>query len=1419
MSRIFLSHSSRDAAQAVALKQWLVGQDPGLAEEVFLDLDRDTGIAPGERWKEALRRANERCEAVICLLSAHWEASPECRAEYRTAETLGKRILCARLEPLAGEGITGEWQRCDLFGDGPATEVTVGDADGSVRFQTEGLLQLRRGLRRAGIGTEHFAWPPPNDPDRAPYRGWEPLQEVDAAVFFGRDTQILGALDELRRMRSTGVGSLFMVLGPSGAGKSSFLRAGLVPRLRRDDRRFLVADIVRPERNVLTGDRGFAAAVQALLAGWSPGAPTLGQVKAACTAGDAAQLRGWLELSRRAARERLVEAGDAPAPTVVLPLDQAEELFGADAGPEAPQFLALIAQLLQNEGATPGLVMAGTIRADLYEAFQSAPELAGLKSIVFDGLKPMAPARFAEVIQGPAARATAARRTLTVEPALVDRLLEDSGQGADTLPLLALTLARLYREYGSVGNLTLAEYEAMGGMPHVVQHEIDALLSRDPAARQGQLEVLHAAFVPWLATVNPDTDQPVRRIARLADLPDASRALVEAMVARRLLVRDRRGGEAMVEVGLESLLRQWDELAGWLDAEREDLKEADGLERAATAWKHSGQDQAWLLEGARLAGAEALAAKPGFRDRLYPARGFLTASRNRENERAAAEKQRKDADLRAAREKQAAAEALAATESQAKKEAQHHARALHRRSRVLVLVLTATLLIAALAVAGFVQAFAARTEADARTREATELRLVSEGQAMLAGVRPGGDVRALQQLLAAHALAPTAEGETAVASAVVSKGGVQKIVATGSPVNAVAFGPDGRRIVSGGDDGTVRVWDAATGEAVGVPMTGHGGWVNSVAFSPDGQRIASGGEDGTVRVWNADTGRAVAGPMTGPGGGEDFRGVDSVAFSPDGQRIASGGNDGTVRVWDAATGEAVGVPMTDHEEGVNSVAFSPDGRRIASGGEDGTVRVWDAATGEAVGVPMTDHADWVNSVAFGPGGRRIVSGGDDGTVRVWDAATGEAVGVPMTGPGDWVNCVSFGPDGRRIASGGDDGTVQLWDATTGRAIGGPMTGHEGPVLGVAFGLDGRRIVSGGEDGTVRVWDVATGPPMTGHEGQVSGVAFSPDGRRIASGGQDRTVRRWDAASSEAVGGPMTGHKGWVNNVAFSPDGRRIASGGQDRTVRVWDAATGEAVGGPMSGHKGGVNSVAFGPDGRRIVSGGDDGTVRVWDAATGEAVGGPMSGHKGGVNSVAFGPDGRWIVSGGADGTVRVWDAATGRAVGGPMTGHVTGDQDGVNSVAFGPDGRWIVSGGDDGTVRVWDAATGEAVGGPMTGHEGTVWSVAFSPDGRRIASGGADRTVRLWDAATGRAIGGPMTGHGGPVFGVAFGPDGRRIVSGGADGTLRLWPSPASWSDALCAKLTHNPSRQQWSDWVSPDIDYIEACPGLPVPADDVAR
>jgi WD40 repeat protein len=575
-------------------------------------------------------------------------------------------------------------------------------------------------------------------------------------------------------------------------------------------------------------------------------------------------------------------------------------------------------------------------------------------------------------------------------------------------------------------------------------------------------------------------------------------------------------------------------------------------------------------------------------------------------------------------------------------------------------------------------------------------------------------------------------------------------------VTALAYSPDGHHIASGGNDGTLRLWDAATGQSVCV-MEGHEGSVNSVAFSPDSRHIASGDSGGTLRLWNATTGQVLrmAQGHEGP--------VHSVAFSLDGRHIASGGSDGTLRLWDATTGQTLWM-MLGHKGAVLSVAFSPDGRHIASGSSDGTLRLWDAVTDQTLGV-MRGHKRAVNSLTFSPDGHHIASGGMDGTLRLWDASTGQNVRV-MNGHKTWVFGVAFSPDGRHIASGGMDDTLRLWDATTGQTLR-ILEGHKTWVQSVVFSPDGHHIASGDHDGTLRLWDTATGQSVRvekGHKNWVHSVSFSPDGRHIASGDNDGTLRLWDATTGQTLRvmeGHEVGHEGRVRGVAFSPDGHQIASGGIDGTLRLWDAATGQTLL-ILKGHKHSVFGVAFSPDGRHIASGGEDSTLRLWDTATGQAVQ-VIENLENLVLSVVFSPDGSHIASGDMDGTLRLWDAATGQSLW-VMEAH----KHWVFSVVFSPDGRHIASGGEDGTLRLWDAATGQAVR-VMQGHQDAVQSVAFSPDGRYIASGSSDGTLRLWDAATGRALR-VIKGHKSTVNSVAFSPDGRHIASGGNDGTLRLW-------------------------------------------------
>jgi WD40 repeat protein len=1409
VSRIFLSHSSKDTRQAIALKGWLTEQRPELGNEIFVDVDHQTGLRLGAQWKTQLFTGKSRCEQFICLLSQNWAKSTECNVEYRTAEGLGKRVLVARLEDLGDNDITSAWQHCDLFADGEQTEIEVPGGP-PVRFNTAALTQIMQAVDGSGTGPRQFVWPPRTDPNRAPYRGWEPFEDIDAGVFFGRDAEIAQGVDVLRSMRfrllanMSGLKSLFVVLGPSGSGKSSFLRAGLIPRLRRLDRQFTVLGIMRPQGNMLTGDSGLAAAIHNARESLNLSSPSRGEIKKACGQQGVDQVFDLLSEIRAAAAEQLSHVlapenkAQTSAPTLVLPIDQAEELFSADAGPQADQFLTMLAELIGRINADEvGLIVAVTIRTDRYEAMQNHPALEGIGTALFDDLKPMPRAEFKEVIIGPAARATEAGKRLVINDDLVAKLLRDAGEGADTLPLVALTLSRLYADYGGTKEITLADYEAMGGMTDVVNNEIEEILQQHPGGRANALQLLRSAFVPWLATVNSLNDQALRRVARMSDLPKQSRPLIDAFVARRLLVRDERDGEVVIEVALESLLRQWDDLAGWLTEERLNLKIADDIERNAAAWENQGQDPAWLFTGSRLGEAEKLASTEGFSTLLANCRKFLAACWEAENQRLRDEEALRN-------EKLHHAEDVARLAQESQQEAESHARLMRRRSRVLAVVAVVAILGAAAAIYGVVTATQARHQADARAREAIALRLTSDARAMLAGRQEGGDIRAIQEILAASHVASTADSG-ALYDGVVQRSSTLKIVQTPTPVRDLAIKPDGSRLVTAQLDGTLRLWDSVTGQPIGAPLTGHQGKVEGVAFSPDGHRIASGGLDRTVRLWNADTGQPIGGPLVGH---TDM--VTTVAFSPDGRRIVSGSADHTLRLWDADTGQPIGGPLVGHTEWVADVAFSPLGHQIASGADDKTVRLWNADTGQQIGPPLTGHTDWVQSLVYSPDGRRIVSASYDYSLRIWDADTGQPVGHPLLGHTGSVASAAFSPDGHRIISGGEDDVVRIWDADTGLPVGDPLHGHTGWVNGVVYSPDGRRIISSSNDGTFRVWDAGF-DMIAAHAGSVYSARFSPDGHRIVSAGEDKTVRLWNADTGLPIGTPMIGHTDAVMSVAFSLDGHRIVSASKDNTVRLWDADTGQPVGQPLVGHTEEVTSAAFSPDGRLVVSGSNDKTVRLWDANTGTPVGQPMVGHGDAVSSVLFSLDGRQIVSGSFDSTLRIWDVGTGQPVGQPLVGHIGA----VTSLALTPDGHHVVSGSQDDTVRIWDIGTGKPIGRPLTGQSGTVTDVAVSPNGLRIMSGSNDKTLEMWDAVTGKPIGEPITGHTGGVNSVAFNGDGRVVVSGSDDGMLRLWPAPPKeeWVTLLCDKLAASMTHAQWNDWVSPSIGYAKVCPNLPDP------
>jgi WD40 repeat protein/serine/threonine protein kinase len=576
----------------------------------------------------------------------------------------------------------------------------------------------------------------------------------------------------------------------------------------------------------------------------------------------------------------------------------------------------------------------------------------------------------------------------------------------------------------------------------------------------------------------------------------------------------------------------------------------------------------------------------------------------------------------------------------------------------------------------------------------------------------------------------------------------------------MAFSPEGSRIASASDDGTLKLWDVSTGREV-LTFRGHSGPVSRLAFSPDGRRVASASADRTVKLWDTATGQEIV-TLRGHSGA-----VWGVAFSPDGSRIASVGRDwagadepGEMKIWAAVTGRQLHA-MSVHKSIPLCVAFSPDGHRIATASWDCTAKLWDAATGQELRT-FRGHSDAVWCVAFSPDGRRIATASRDRNVKLWDATTGQEV-LAVRGHSAAVLYVAFSPDGSQLATASRDRTVKLWDAITGQEVL-TLRGHAEGVTGVSFSSTGRCVASASLDRTVKLWDAGTDQQvlsLRGHSQGVTNVAFSPDGRRIASASYDRTVKLWEVATEQEVLS-LRGHSADVLDVAFSSDGRRIASASCDRTVKLWDAATGRDIF-TLRGHLGEVGGLAFSPDGRRLASASGDRTVKLWDAATGQEIL-TLRGHSAGVTGVAFSPDGRRVASASSDRTLKLWDAATGQDI---LT--LRGHSEPVSKLAFSPDGGRIASASWDRAVKLWDTATGQEVL-TLRGHSEPVDSVAFSPDGSRIASGSFDRTVKLWDAATGEERL-TLRGHSRAVLGVAFSPDGRRLASAGrADRAVQIW-------------------------------------------------
>ena len=683
-------------------------------------------------------------------------------------------------------------------------------------------------------------------------------------------------------------------------------------------------------------------------------------------------------------------------------------------------------------------------------------------------------------------------------------------------------------------------------------------------------------------------------------------------------------------------------------------------------------------------------------------------------------------------------------------------------------------------------------------------------------------------------------------------------------VKTLDFSPDGRIMASGGSDKIITLWDVASRQPLGSPLTGHADAVSCVAFSPDSKILATASYDNTILLWDLASRKPLGPPLKGHNGK-----IFSLTFSRDSRFLASGAEK-TIILWDVNTRLPLGQRLKGHEGFVRGLAFSPDGKLLASG--DGkNIIFWDIETAQPQG-PSLDGPGLVNSLAFSSDGKTLASAHMGNEVILWDVE-GRKVRT-RTKPSSYTvrTSAAFNSSLNMLASGSNDRTVTLWDVEKQRPWVAFLTSHSYPVDAVAFSPNGKTLASGSRDGSIILWDLSgkqlfgktilSSQMISNQDGKITFLlgsgTISPDEKILAQVNIEKlilhfdptanpslkpplpgafgpssheelsemvarlnvknvtiekepAIRLRDLATGHLLGSPLPGLSGAkeLSKVVFSPDGKFLATAKDFTTILVWEAATQKLLQSPLAGNGTKVWSLAFSPDGKLLASGQNDNQIMLWEIPSLKPIGAPFIGHTDSIHSIAFSRDGKTLASGGGKGTIIFWDVATRRAIGPPLQNHALG----VVSLAFSPDGRILASGSLDQTIILWDVATRRTLGPPLTSHNRQVSAVRFSPDGKTLASAGADGSVVLWDVATRLPIG-PSFKGGSEIEYLSFSSSGKTLTSTCMSQTIQWDVDPAVWKSQACRMANRSLSQEEWRRYLG-DEPYRKTCSDLPGPED----
>lgn len=1143
-----------------------------------------------------------------------------------------------------------------------------------------------------------------------PYRGMDYFDIQHVTNYFGRTNMIEKVLLKLQET------SFVAVVGPSGSGKSSLVRAGVIHALSQTAmtvKQKLKIEIFRPGENPL-----FALAVL-LVRLLDP----------------ALSLVDQLDVSEKLIKK--LETGNISSDTIfkrlqiensnlVIVVDQFEEIFTLCKNEYfRSNFLDMLLTIDK-----PWLKIIITLRADFYG---KVLERTTLGERIDKGLVNVLPMNYAEyraAIEQPAHQA--GRR---FEDGLVERLLTDVQIEPSQLPLLEFALTELWSQQKNDGLLTHIAYQKIGGVIGAIAKRSDTILKELMPNEQDKIRAIMTRLV-CVSTPEEGSEDTKRRMD-LSEFDSRERILIQQLADARLLVtgRDEQTNTDTVEIAHEALIRRWNIIKIWLNNDREFLLWRQRLRTLIDHWQASNREQGSLLRGTLLVEAEEWL-RLRMSNLTVVEKDYITASHELSQKEL---DEKKAINLR-----------------------------LRTRARLLAGLSVVALTLAVSAIWFSVQSYLNASDAEKQRLAFEQMasRSLAEqmaAQAIVLIEREGAAndqalllIRQATRIIKRLSLDVTDNVDKALRLAAENIRWHETFPPSAhrSPINSLAFSPNGKYVISGSSDSTVRLWtiegqsDSLQLQAI---LTGHKSKVLSVAFSPDSTKIISASEDHTVRIWDTFSGKSLHILY-----GHSFS-VTNVRYSPNGDQIASASLDQTLRIWDSKTGSLIRVLQTGP---VTDLAFSPNGKQIAAVVDNKFVQVWDFKSGEPL-FSLPNHSETVYTIAYSPDGKFLASAGKDKFINLWNIDNGELL-FSIIGQNESIYSLVFSPNSNFLAFAGSSGSVYIWNIIEQKLFK-KLTGHSSYILSIDYDQSGSKIASGGFDHSIHIWDVKSGDILGTTSCQTDSIStafFSPDDKQIVSASNDNSICIWDRRTKKVVLS-LKGHEKGVYSALYSPNGKLVVSASADKTIRIWDAHSGKLIH-TFRGHTKDVTWATFSPDGKYVASSSKDQTLRIWDMQSGNLIK-VLLNHKETIWSIAYSITGKQIASAGDGKVIYIWDIESSKIL---HTLEV--DQAGTLSISYSPDNKYIIAAGLEGKIYIWESNTGNLIR-TISGHSGFIYSALYSTDGRFIVSANSDRTVKVWDSTNGALIY-TLRGHTDDVFSAAFSQDNKAIVSASRDHTVRLW-------------------------------------------------